>query len=74
MTRTRHVFDWAGMMRAGIGDLGLAPAVFWALSPAEFLILTGQIGGPRPMTRAGLDALAARFPDGAAPRATTDKG
>jgi uncharacterized phage protein (TIGR02216 family) len=61
--------DWPGLMRLGLVRLGLAPDVFWALTPAELLLLAGldgaglEGGGHAAMTRAGLDALAARFPD-----------
>ena len=34
-------FDWPGLMRAGICGLGLRPAEFWALTPAE-------LGAPLP--------------------------
>jgi uncharacterized phage protein (TIGR02216 family) len=60
----RPGFDWAAMMRLGIGELGLSPEVFWRLSPAEFLVLLGGTG-PAPMGRSAFEALAARFPDGA---------
>ncbi len=57
-------FDWPGLMRAGFQGLGLTPDQFWALTPAELLMMLGEgQGGPAPMGRAGLDALAARFPD-----------
>ena len=59
--------DWPGLMRLGLVRLGLAPDVFWALTPAELMLLAGLDGGGHAaMTRDGLDALAARFPD--APR------
>lgn len=56
--------DWAGLMRVGIGQLGLAPQVFWHLTPAELRILAGpdQLG-PVPFTQARLDALVQAFPD-----------
>ncbi len=54
---------WPGLMRLGLVQLGLAPEVFWALTPAELMLLAGQDGGREAMTRAGLSALAARFPD-----------
>ena len=60
---TARPFDWAGLMRAGLQGLGLTPAQFWALTPAELLIMLGEPGQAAPMGRAGLDALAARFPD-----------
>jgi uncharacterized phage protein (TIGR02216 family) len=55
---------WSRLMRLGLVDLGLAPAVFWELTPAELLFLAG-IGGPsdRVLTRSGLEELMARFPD-----------
>jgi uncharacterized phage protein (TIGR02216 family) len=56
-------FDWAAMMVAGMRGLGLRPADFWALTPAELCFLLGQDGGRAAMDRAGLEALAARFPD-----------
>ncbi|WP_099823889.1 rcc01693 family protein [Oceaniglobus indicus] len=55
-------FDWPGLMRAGIRGRGLSPDAFWALTPAELMMMLGR-DGPAPMGRAGLDALAARFPD-----------
>lgn len=54
-------FDWAGLMRAGIGGLGLRPDEFWRLTPVELLLLLGLEAGPAPLTRAGLMRLAERF-------------
>jgi uncharacterized phage protein (TIGR02216 family) len=56
--------DWAGLMRAGLCELRLAPAAFWALTPAELALMLGLDGARGGMGRAGLDALMARFPDG----------
>jgi len=56
-------FDWPALMRAGMQGLGLAPDTFWRLTPAELLLMLGDPAGPAPMGRAGLEALAARFPD-----------
>jgi uncharacterized phage protein (TIGR02216 family) len=55
--------DWAGLLRVGLVELRLAPDTFWGLTPAELMLIAGL--GPRrgAMTRAGLDALIARFPD-----------
>lgn len=50
-------------MRAGMGRLGLGPREFWALTPAELMLMLGLDGGAAPLTRARLDALAAQFPD-----------
>lgn len=55
---------WAGLMRLGLLRLGLAPAVFWDLTPAELMLLAGEDGAPRAITRAAFEELAARFPDG----------
>lgn len=68
--------DWAGLMRAGLqgpglGGLGLRPAEFWELTPAELALMLGvepEAGaGVRAgaMSRSGLDALMAQFPDAA---------
>ncbi|MCV6586320.1 MAG: phage tail assembly chaperone [Marinibacterium sp.] len=59
-------FDWPGLMRLGLHELRLTPAQFWALSPAELRVMLGQ-GGPAqgPLSRNGLDALLAAYPDGA---------
>lgn len=60
--------DWAGLMRVGLrpcaqGGLGLLPAAFWALSPAELAMMLGLETAEPPLTRARLMDLAARFPD-----------
>lgn len=52
---------WGTLLRAGVRELGLRPDEFWALTPAEFLLIAGD--QPNTMTRAGLTALMARFPD-----------
>ena len=63
---------WGSLMRLGMVELRLAPEVFWGLTPAELLLLAGLVpGGSGPMTRAGLEALLARFPD--RPRPTREE-
>lgn len=62
MTRPTGL-DWPGLMRAGIPGLGLRPAEFWALTPAELALMLGIEGGARQMTRDRLAELAAQFPD-----------
>jgi len=54
-------FDWPVLMRAGIRGLGLRPAEFWALTPAELHLLLGS--GSAPLQRSGLEALMAAYPD-----------
>lgn len=54
---------WPALMRLGLVELGLAPAVFWDLTPAELFLLAGITPGEAPMDRARLAALMAQFPD-----------
>lgn len=58
-----HGLDWPGLMRAGIRSLGLRPAEFWALTPAELALMLGVEFGAGVMSRSRLDDLMARFPD-----------
>ena len=54
-------------MELGLGALGLAPLVFWALTPRELqAALAGRFGNPGTTdapTRRNLTALMQRFPD-----------
>lgn len=68
---SRASLDWHGLMRVGmgpprLGGLGLAPEVFWALSPGELALMLGIEAGGAGMTRDRLAELVARYPD--APR------
>ena len=59
--------DWPELMRLGLGRLGLAPDVFWAMTPAELTRALEGAGilvpeGAR-MTRATLEDLMAEYPD-----------
>lgn len=56
-------FAWPALMRAGLVGLGLRPEEFWALTPAELMLMAGIGGGGRAMSRDGLDALIRQFPD-----------
>lgn len=62
MSEARRIY-WPGLMRAGLGQLGLAPDVFWALTPYELMVMLGLEGAQAPLTRSGLDALIEAFPD-----------
>lgn len=53
---------WPRLMEVGFRGLGLTPAAFWDLTPAEFLLMAG-FREPAAMGRTGLEALIARFPD-----------
>ena len=55
--------DWAGLMRLGLVELRLTPEVFWTLTPGELLLMAGVGPVRAPLTRTGLEALLARFPD-----------
>lgn len=56
-------FDWSALLRAGVRGLGLRPAEFWRLTPAEFRLMLGVDAGQAPMGRTALDALAQAYPD-----------
>ncbi|MFT6104121.1 MAG: putative phage protein (TIGR02216 family) [Paracoccaceae bacterium] len=55
--------DWPGLMRLGLTGLGLAPDVFWRLTPVELLLMLGVESAEPPLTRARLDDLARAYPD-----------
>lgn len=56
-------FDWPALMRAGMRGLGLRPAEFWDLTPAELRLLLGEETGAKPMNRDRLSELMSAFPD-----------
>ena len=56
-------FDWPALMRAGMRGLGLRPAEFWALTPAELQFLLGPERASAPMGRTRLDELIRAYPD-----------
>ena len=57
-------FDWPGLMQIGLRQLGLAPAQFWELTPAEFMVMSGLASkSSATLNRRGFEALAAQFPD-----------
>ena len=56
--------DWPALMRAGMRGLGLRPAEFWALTPAELELMLGQPAGVAPLGRGRLGELMRDFPDG----------
>ena len=55
--------DWAGMLRAGLVRLHLTPAVFWALTPAELMLMLGLERATPAMGRDRLAELLRAFPD-----------
>ena len=63
MTGGRGGLDWPALLRVGVRDLGLAPAAFWALTPAELWLMLGPDTAERPMGRRRLDELRAAYPD-----------
>ncbi|MDO5758005.1 MAG: phage tail assembly chaperone [Rhodobacterales bacterium] len=56
-------FDWPALMQAGLRGLGLKPAEFWALTPAELRLMLGEAQGAAPLVRERLDALMQAYPD-----------
>ena len=50
-------------MRLGLVDLRLRPDQFWALTPAELMLMAGVDGDVASLSRAGFADLAASFPD-----------
>lgn len=55
--------DWGALMRAGVVGLRLLPADFWALTPAELMLMLSLDGAKTPMVRDKLDELSRAFPD-----------
>ncbi|WP_116597057.1 rcc01693 family protein [Primorskyibacter marinus] len=55
--------DWPALMRAGLQGLGLRPAEFWALTPAELRVMLGERPGAASLGRDGLEALIRAYPD-----------
>jgi len=66
--------DWPALMRAGLRGLGLCPAEFWALTPAELELMLGQPGRAAPLKRGRLDELLSAYPDGGQARKECDGG
>lgn len=56
-------FEWPALMQAGMRGLGLKPADFWALTPAELRLMLGEAKGAAPLARGGLEALMRAYPD-----------
>ncbi|MBL4813793.1 MAG: phage tail assembly chaperone [Rhodobacteraceae bacterium] len=55
--------DWPGLMRLGLKGLRLRPADFWALTPAELMVMLGLDAASAPMGRMRLSELAQAYPD-----------
>lgn len=55
---------WNDLMRLGLVELGLAPDVFWNLTPMELVMIAGLGGqGTQSITRSGFEELLRQFPD-----------
>lgn len=54
---------WPKLMRLGLRDLALSPAVFWDLTPAELFLLAGAGSEGGALSRSEFETLIARFPD-----------
>lgn len=55
--------NWLLLMRLGLVELRLLPDQFWALTPAELILMAGMGGDVASLSRAGFADLAASFPD-----------
>ncbi|OUS06132.1 hypothetical protein A9Q96_10240 [Rhodobacterales bacterium 52_120_T64] len=55
--------NWRALMQLGLVDLRLSPHRFWALTPAELMLMTGVGGEVTSLSRAGFADLATSFPD-----------
>ncbi|MCF6305004.1 MAG: phage tail assembly chaperone [Rhodobacteraceae bacterium] len=57
-------FKWVELMRLGMLHLQLSPDQFWALTPAELVVMSGaDAKAAAVLTRSGLDALMVQYPD-----------
>jgi uncharacterized phage protein (TIGR02216 family) len=63
--------NWPDLMRAGFVQLRLKPVEFWALTPAELMLMLGHGVGQAPMGRARLSDLLRAYPD--APKRKVDE-
>lgn len=55
--------NWPQLIRAGLMTLRLQPAEFWAMTPAELMLMLGQGSAAAPMGRARLADLLRAYPD-----------
>ena len=55
-------FDWTGLMEAGRG-VGLRPAEFWRLTPAELAFVLAKSGQSTPLGLARWEYVAQACPD-----------
>ncbi len=60
-------FPWENAMKFGLGNLGLSPGQFWAMTPRELSVAYDAIAqtdqSNAPIARNELKGLMARFPD-----------
>ncbi|MEM9011815.1 MAG: phage tail assembly chaperone [Pseudomonadota bacterium] len=71
--------NWPALLQLGLGRLGLRPAEFWDLTPAELSLMAGVVpGAASGFGRSRLEELAALYPDdgdaGASKRGGSDDG
>ncbi len=57
-------FNWVELMRLGMTHLRLSADQFWALTPAELVLMSGaDAKAAAVLTRAGLTDLMTQYPD-----------
>ena len=55
--------DWVTWQQVGLRDLRLSPEVFWALTPAELMLIAGVVTPDKRMSQDRLRDLMTAFPD-----------
>lgn len=54
---------WRVLMQAGLRDLQLTPEQFWALTPAELMLMLGADAHDAVLSRARFEELSRAYPD-----------
>ncbi|MGB0960499.1 MAG: phage tail assembly chaperone [Halocynthiibacter sp.] len=55
--------DWGALLARGLGEAGLRPRDFWALTPLELMLVLGVDASTGPFGRADFESLVQAFPD-----------
>ena len=61
---TGNSFDWSGLVRLGLSQLGLKPHELWDLTPVELMIMAGlDVDNHAFLGRSAFERLASLYPD-----------
>jgi len=55
--------SWSAWLRLGLVTLRLTPEQFWALTPAELMLMAGMGNAGYSLSRGGFAELSALYPD-----------